>query len=269
MVGGVCEKGRMDFEVVGRGRWASVLLVLLMGTSCGRPIWGAGTSECEEPPANSCERFAERMALGDAQAGFMLDDLPGDAPCRADVEAARLRYRTSRRVSLAAVPLHRQCGDFGDAVGKHVRMFPEDAALADSWVCEPNLGFAPDAFADFIGDAESLASLRKLEKALARGGGEPATVESLERISGETVVLPSASAVAAARQAGWKRIATSIKLCVDRAGKVSAARVIRSSGLVCYDRAARERTLTWTYRPLRIDGQLAEVCSAVTFDFGL
>lgn len=56
-----------------------------------------------------------------------------------------------------------------------------------------------------------------------------------------------------------------VKYCVDGTGKVSAVKMLRSSGLPRYDERILRVVKTWTYRPVVVEGQPAEVCSVMTF----
>ena len=64
---------------------------------------------------------------------------------------------------------------------------------------------------------------------------------------------------------GKDTVTAAVKLCVDGTGKVSAAKLLRSSGLPRYDDKILREVKTWTYRPVLADGQAAEVCTSVVF----
>ena len=61
---------------------------------------------------------------------------------------------------------------------------------------------------------------------------------------------------------GNSRLIGSIKLCVNRQGKVEQVTLLESTGYPDYDREIMDGVRAWAYRP-----RSNEVCTAVTFIF--
>jgi len=101
---------------------------------------------------------------------------------------------------------------------------------------------------------------------------QPSELDKL-RIKGEKNIVPDeADKLAiegAARLSGEAgtaaRVIASIKMCVDRTGKISHARVLKSSGYPGYDHKLQTEIMGWEYRPYEVDGKAIAVCTAVTF----
>ena len=90
------------------------------------------------------------------------------------------------------------------------------------------------------------------------------SVLEAQRLTGDPHIEPDPderSALAPGKTAG----SVAVKYCVDGTGKVSAVRILKSSGLPRYDQRIRRVIETWTYRPVVVEGQPAEVCTVTTF----
>ena len=100
----------------------------------------------------------------------------------------------------------------------------------------------------------------------------PSELDKL-RIKGEKNIVPDEvdklaieGATRLSGEAGTAvRVIASIKMCVDRTGKVSHARVLKSSGYPGYDHKLQTEIMGWEYRPYEVDGTAVPVCTAVTF----
>ena len=69
----------------------------------------------------------------------------------------------------------------------------------------------------------------------------------------------------AIRRAGTTRLTVSTKVCIDRAGVVTAVTFLRHSGFAAYDATIEREMRSWRYRPFLVNGAAAPVCTAVTF----
>ncbi|HEY0986623.1 MAG TPA: hypothetical protein VGD80_06205, partial [Kofleriaceae bacterium] len=91
------------------------------------------------------------------------------------------------------------------------------------------------------------------------------------RIKGEKNIVPDdvdKNAIqAASRSSGdpAMRLIASFKLCINREGKVSHVRILKSSGFPGYDHKIQTETMGWEYRPYLVDGKAVPVCTAITF----
>jgi TonB family protein len=84
------------------------------------------------------------------------------------------------------------------------------------------------------------------------------------RIKGNKLIMPDPDDQAA-MDANEVRVITSVKLCVDKAGKVIQVRQLKSSGYPGYDTKILREITDWAYRPYKVDGKPVPVCTAVTF----
>src|SRR5262249_13670614 len=50
------------------------------------------------------------------------------------------------------------------------------------------------------------------------------------------------------------RLLASVKLCIDRAGKVSEARILKPSGYPGYDYKIQTQMVVWEFQPFKVDG---------------
>jgi TonB family protein len=65
--------------------------------------------------------------------------------------------------------------------------------------------------------------------------------------------------------AGQKSVVAAVKICVDTAGKVSAVKILKSSGRPNYDAKIEREVNAWTFRPVMGEGQPVDVCTVMTF----
>ena len=86
------------------------------------------------------------------------------------------------------------------------------------------------------------------------------------RIAGDKDIRPDDATKAAMVKAGKDNVVTSLKLCLDQLGAITAVSLLKSSGFPSYD-AKLMVTIraTWRYRPYFVNGQAHPVCTAVTF----
>lgn len=92
----------------------------------------------------------------------------------------------------------------------------------------------------------------------------PSEIEA-RRIKGDRNILPDVDDARAIESSDIDRVITSVKMCVDTAGHVSEARLLRSSNYPGYDRKILAEIQAWQFEPIQIDGKAAPVCTAVTF----
>ncbi len=93
----------------------------------------------------------------------------------------------------------------------------------------------------------------------------PSRALELQRISGETNILPDAATLATMQKSGKARVIASFKLCLDAGGDVSDVKLLKSSGFASYDATIASTMHQWHYRPFMINGKGHSVCTAVTF----
>jgi hypothetical protein len=94
----------------------------------------------------------------------------------------------------------------------------------------------------------------------------PNSVLEARRIAGDKRLVPRDEDKLAMQKAGKTQVVTTVKMCVNDAGKVDSTKLLKSSGYPAYDamiRAAIEKT--WTYRPFTINGKPVAVCTSVMF----
>jgi len=85
------------------------------------------------------------------------------------------------------------------------------------------------------------------------------------RIAGEKNIVPDDATKTAIAKAGATRVVASFKLCVDKTGTVSSLAMLKSSGFDAYDQDLQREMSRWRYSPYEVNGQPANVCTAVTF----
>ena len=92
----------------------------------------------------------------------------------------------------------------------------------------------------------------------------PTVLEGL-RISGSKLIVPDARTKADILASGKTKVVASMKLCVDDQGSVTSVSQLTSSGYPAYDRKLASEMRQWLYRPYKVNGKAAPVCTAVTF----
>jgi len=95
----------------------------------------------------------------------------------------------------------------------------------------------------------------------------PSDVLNGYRIGGEEKIAPSDPVRVAMVQAGQDTLSATIRICVDRTGKVRDLHVLKSSGYGEYDRDLVRAMRAWRYRPYTIDGKAVPACTAIFFRF--
>ena len=91
----------------------------------------------------------------------------------------------------------------------------------------------------------------------------PPQLFEAHRRTGDRNVFPDDATKAAIAAAGITRVLVPVKVCVDRDGVVSTAKVLKASGFPAYDDLVVRRIAGWTYEPFTIDGAPVAVCSVV------
>jgi hypothetical protein len=99
----------------------------------------------------------------------------------------------------------------------------------------------------------------------------PTEIDKL-RIKGDPNIMPDEadkhaieSAFRLSGESRDARLIASLKFCIDRTGKVSHVRQLKSSGYPGYDQKLQNEVIAWQYRPYKVDGKPVPVCTAVTF----
>lgn len=88
------------------------------------------------------------------------------------------------------------------------------------------------------------------------------------RIAGDPQIGAPESVKLEMRRAGVSRTTGTVKMCLDRAGRVSSVTTLVSTGYPDYDRRLLERMRGWAYRPYQLtSGETIPVCTAITFIF--
>lgn len=85
------------------------------------------------------------------------------------------------------------------------------------------------------------------------------------RIAGEEHILPPDSVRVAMHRQDERRLQGTIKMCLDREGRVSSLKVLRSTGYQAYDQKLLGTIRHWRYRPYRVDGQTVGVCTPIEY----
>jgi TonB family protein len=96
------------------------------------------------------------------------------------------------------------------------------------------------------------------------------------RFSGESAQLSSArSRFAAGAATGPSRLRVddsdldaSVSLCISTTGRVTAARIAKSTGNAAHDKQLLAAVRAWRYRPYKPSGTPQPTCSTVTFSTG-
>jgi TonB family protein len=96
----------------------------------------------------------------------------------------------------------------------------------------------------------------------------PPVIQKL-RISGDTQIHPSDVTRTAMLRDGKSKVLGIVKLCLDTAGRVTHASVVKSTGFADYDRLLVGGVRTWRYTPVMIAGRAVPVCSTVSFSFSM
>lgn len=86
-----------------------------------------------------------------------------------------------------------------------------------------------------------------------------------QRIAGDPQIAAPDSVRAQMARAQQTQVQGHVKMCLDKDGQVTSARVLRSTGYPEYDARLTERMRGWRYRPFQVNGAAVPVCSVVTF----
>jgi len=213
---------------------------------------------------------AERtVALATTEAPPPPPPPPSPPPGRAVAEAALLGVMDEVTACLAGQSVQLTADGWARPDGTIERISVEPPGPVASCVAGAirNVRFPPTATGvsfhrEFSGDPTAkpprtiqpseLDKLRiKGEKNILPDEADKLAIESAARISGETGI--------------GVRLIASIKMCVDRTGKVSHVRVLKSSGYPGYDHKLQTEVMGWQYRPYEVDGKAVPVCTAITF----
>ena len=154
----------------------------------------------------------------------------------------RRRRRIAFALSLAFAPLA--------ALGLAILTAPRPAAIT---IAGPTVPMpVPIVVPAIVGVAPTTAGTQVVT---------PQALRAL-RISGADDLQPDA-ATAAAMTA--PRAVASVKLCVDTAGAVAGAQLIKSSGSPAWDAEILEGMRAWRFRPFLVNGRAVPICTAFTF----
>lgn len=94
----------------------------------------------------------------------------------------------------------------------------------------------------------------------------PSSVLEGVRTGGNREVPPDDADLKAMDAAG-KGVAAAVKLCVKASGAVTRVQLIKSSGYATWDEKILREMKSWTYGPITVDGNPADVCAPITFTY--
>ena len=92
-----------------------------------------------------------------------------------------------------------------------------------------------------------------------------ATVLEQRRIAGDKRILPDDDTAQQIARGGAGEVRGVVKLCLDSAGEVRSATVVRSTTFSAYDAKLTREMRGWRYQPYQLDGVATPVCTMVTF----
>jgi TonB family protein len=95
---------------------------------------------------------------------------------------------------------------------------------------------------------------------------DPRVVAGL-RISGETQIHPPDSTKAMILHEGKPMVRGTVRLCLDRGGRVTLAQMVGTSGYKDYDARLVAGVRSWRYRPYTVNGKAMPACSVVNFQY--
>ena len=93
----------------------------------------------------------------------------------------------------------------------------------------------------------------------------PAKLFDGTRVSGDSQIRPPDEVRVALHAEGKTQLVTTVKMCLDRRGRVSRLWLIKSSEYDAYDQRILEAMRSWIYRPYLVNGEPIPVCTAITF----
>lgn len=91
------------------------------------------------------------------------------------------------------------------------------------------------------------------------------TVLEQRRIAGDKRILPDDDTAQQIARGGAAQVSGTVKLCLDSAGEVRSATVVKSTTFPGYDAKLEREMRGWRYQPYQLDGVAAPVCTMVTF----
>ncbi len=91
----------------------------------------------------------------------------------------------------------------------------------------------------------------------------PTALEAM-RISGDKNIVPEDVTKTEIQRSGKSRLVIPVKICLSATGAVKSVSVMKSSGFPKYDAKIKREMQTWKYRPFKVNGKAAPVCSAIT-----
>jgi hypothetical protein len=68
---------------------------------------------------------------------------------------------------------------------------------------------------------------------------------------------------------GKNKVVGTFRVCIGKQGEMSSLTMIKSTGYPLYDRELQEGVRTWKYKPYMLGKRPVEVCSMVTFIYGI
>lgn len=93
----------------------------------------------------------------------------------------------------------------------------------------------------------------------------PAKLIEGSLVSGDPKIHPPDEVRSAMQTAGQTQLVTTVEMCLDRSGRVSRLRLIKSSDYTSYDDKILGEMRSWRYRPYEVNGQGIPICTAITF----
>jgi hypothetical protein len=89
------------------------------------------------------------------------------------------------------------------------------------------------------------------------------------RISGDTQIGAPDVVKTQILRDGKNKVVGTFRVCVGKQGEISELAMTKSTGYPLYDRALYDGVRTWKYKPYMLGKKPVEVCSMVTFIYGI
>lgn len=89
------------------------------------------------------------------------------------------------------------------------------------------------------------------------------------RLSGNKNIQPPDQVKAAIANQPERQVIGAVLMCLDKTGRVSSVKRLRSTGYPAYDRKIAREIRQWRYAPYRVNGTAVPVCTSITLVFKL
>jgi TonB family protein len=97
----------------------------------------------------------------------------------------------------------------------------------------------------------------------------PPTVLKGLRIAGDTQIGAPDYVKTQMIRDGKKQVTGGFRVCVGKQGEIASLTMSKSTGYPAYDRELMSGVKAWRYKPYLLNGKPLQVCSVVTFIYGL